>query len=375
MTHSNGHPSTSYATDDAPATRERGDETVMDETVRVGLVGLGRMGRVHAANLAGRLPGARLVRMVDADEDAARENAAPLGGVEWSTRYEDLLEDPEIEAIVVASPTPLHADMSEAAAAAGKHVFCEKPVSLELERTQQVNEAIRKAGVKMQVGFHRRFDPDYRVAQEKISAGHIGEVYLFRTSLRDMRSPGFDYIKDSGGFFADVTVHDFDTARWLVGEISEVTATGAALSDPGFEEAGDIDNAVITLRFANGALGVIDNSRVAGYGYECSSEILGHRGTLRIDNHRRVEVETLVPGRSCRDYVSDFVERFSDAYREELEHFVRTVRGEVESGPDGTDAAAATVLARAADRSYREGRTVRLKRTTSDGKIFYEETG
>lgn len=375
MTHSNGHPSTSYATDDAPATRERGDETLMDETVRVGLVGLGRMGRVHAANLAGRLPGARLVRMVDADEDAARENAAPLGGVEWSTRYEDLLEDPEIEAIVVASPTPLHADMSEAAAAAGKHVFCEKPVSLELERTQQVNEAIRKAGVKMQVGFHRRFDPDYRVAQEKISAGHIGEVYLFRTSLRDMRSPGFDYIKDSGGFFADVTVHDFDTARWLVGEISEVTATGAALSDPGFEEAGDIDNAVITLRFANGALGVIDNSRVAGYGYECSSEILGHRGTLRIDNHRRVEVETLVPGRSCRDYVSDFVERFSDAYREELEHFVRTVRGEVESGPDGTDAAAATVLARAADRSYREGRTVRLKRTTSDGKIFYEETG
>lgn len=373
MTHSNGHPSTSYATDDAPATRERGDETVMDETVRVGLVGLGRMGRVHAANLAGRVPGARLVRMVDADENAARENAVPLGGVEWSTRYEDLLEDPEIEAIVVASPTPLHADMSEAAAAAGKHVFCEKPVSLKLERTQQVNEAIRKAGVKMQVGFHRRFDPDYRVAQEKISAGHIGEVYLFRTSLRDMRSPGFDYIKDSGGFFADVTVHDFDTARWLVGEISEVTATGAALSDPGFEEAGDIDNAVITLRFANGALGVIDNSRVAGYGYECSSEILGHRGTLRIDNHRRVEVETLVPGRSCRDYVSDFVERFSDAYREELEHFVRTVRGEVESGPDGTDAAAATVLARAADRSYREGRTVRLKRTTSDGKIFYEE--
>lgn len=345
----------------------------MDEFVRVGLVGLGRMGRFHAANLAGRIPGTRLVRVADAAESVARENAARLGGVEWSTRYEDLLEDPGVEAVIIASPTHLHAEMVEAVAAAGKHVFCEKPISHDLERTYDVIEAVRAAGVKLQVGFHRRFDPDYRAAKEKISVGHIGEVYLFRTSLRDMRSPGFDYIKGSGGFFADVTVHDFDAARWLVGEITEVTAAGAALSDPGFEEVGDIDNAVITLRFASGALGVIDNSRVAGYGYECSSEILGHRGTLRIDNHQRVAVETLTPGRSCRDYVSDFVERFADAYREEMEHFVCAVRGEAEPRPTGTDAAAATVLARAAERSHREGRTVRLKRETRDGGIFYEE--
>lgn len=372
MIRSNGQHGISYATDDAPAVREQGDEILRDEIVHVGLVGLGRIGCVHAANLAGRIPGARLIRVVDADEDAARD-VVPPGGVEWSTRYEDLLEDPEIEAIVVASPTPLHAEMAEAAAAAGKHVFCEKPVSLDLERTQQAAESVREAGVMMQVGFHRRFDPDYRAAHQKISAGHIGEVYLFRTSLRDMRPPNFDYIEDSGGFFADVTVHDFDAACWLIGEVSEVTAVGAALSDPAFEEADDIDNAVITLRFANGALGVIDNSRVAGYGYECSSEILGHRGTLRVGNHRRVSVETLIPGRSCRDYVSDFVERFSDAYREELEHFVRAVRGEAEPGPDGADAAAATVLAWAADRSYRKGRTVRLKRESRDGEVFYEE--
>jgi inositol 2-dehydrogenase len=373
MRGANGHQRVSYATDDAPAPGEQEDERAMNEAVRVGLVGLGRMGRFHASNLAGCVPGARLVRVVDAVEGVACESAARLGSVEWSTRYEDLLEDPEVEAVVVASPTPLHAEMAEAAAAAGKHVFCEKPISLELERTRQVTEAVRAGGVKMQVGFHRRFDPDYRAAWEKISAGHIGEVYLFRTSLRDMRSPGFDYIKGSGGFFADVTVHDFDAARWLVGEISEVTAVGAALSDPGFEEAGDIDNAVITLRFANGALGVIDNSRVAGYGYECSSEVLGHRGTLRIDNHRRVAVETLTPGRSCRDYVSDFVERFSEAYREELEHFVRVVRGEAEPRPNGADADAATDLARAAERSYREGRTVCLKREIRDGEVFYEE--
>jgi inositol 2-dehydrogenase len=372
MIGSNGRQWVSHATDDEPAPGEQENEVAMGETVRVGPVGLGRIGRFHAANLAGRIPGAKLVRIVDGADDVARENAARLGGVEWSTRYEDLLEDSEVETVVVASPTPLHAEMAEVAAAAGKHVFCEKPISLELERTRQVVEAVRAAGVKLQVGFHRRIDPDYHAAKEKISKGHIGEVYLFRTSLRDMRSPGFDYIKGSGGFFADVTVHDFDAARWLVGEISEINAVGAALSDPGFEEVGDIDNAVITLRFAGGALGVIDDSRVAGYGYECSSEILGHRGTLRIDNHRRVAVETLTPGRACRDYASDFVERFADAYRGEMEHFVRVVRGEAEPRPSGT-AAAATVLARGAERSRREGRTVRLKSETRDGEIFHEE--
>jgi myo-inositol 2-dehydrogenase/D-chiro-inositol 1-dehydrogenase len=359
----------------APAIGEQDDETAMVEPVRVGLVGLGRMGRFHAANLAGRIPGARLVRVADSAEDVARENASRLGGVGWSTHHEDFLENPEVEAVIVASPTHLHAEMVEAAAASGKYVFCEKPISHNLERTYDVIEAVREAGVGLQVGFHRRYDPDYRAAKEKIRAGHIGEVYLFRTTLRDMRSPGFGYIRGSGGFFADVTVHDFDAARWLVGEIIEVTAAGAALSDPGFEEVGDIDNAVITLRFASGALGVIDNSRVAGYGYECSSEVLGHRGTLRIGNHRRVAVETLTPGRACRDHVSNFVERFADAYREEMEHFVRAVRGEAEPEPGGADAAAAAVLARAAERSHREGRTVRLDRETRDGEVFYEEAG
>jgi inositol 2-dehydrogenase len=344
-----------------------------DGFTRVGLVGLGRMGRVHAANLAGRIPMAHLVGIADANEEVVREISERLGGVRWSTDYADLLEDPEIDAVVVASPTPLHAEMSEAAAAAGKHVFCEKPLSLELGRTYEVVESVRSAGVKMQVGFHRRFDPDYRAAREKISAGEIGDVYLFRTSLRDMRSPGFDYIKGSGGFFADVTLHDFDTARWMIGEVEEVTAFGAALSDPDFEEVGDIDNAIVTLRFATGTLGVIDNSRVAGYGYECSSEIMGSKATLRVDNHRRVAVQTLTPDRVCQDYVSDFVERFADAYRDEMEHFVRAVRGEGEPAVGGADAAAAFVLSRAADRSYREGRTIGLRSETRDGGIFYEE--
>jgi myo-inositol 2-dehydrogenase / D-chiro-inositol 1-dehydrogenase len=346
----------------------------VEERVRVGLVGLGRMGRFHAANLAGRIPLVRLARIVDADENVARETSERLGGVEWSTDYADLLDDSEIEAVVVASPTPLHAEMTEAAAEAGKHVFCEKPISLDPKRTYEVIEAVRSASVKMQVGFHRRFDPDYRAAKEKISAGEIGDVYLFRTSLRDMRSPSPEFLKGSGGFFADVTLHDFDTARWMIGEVEEVTAFGAALSDPAFEEVGDIDNAVVTLRFASGTLGVIDNSRVAGYGYECSSEIMGSKGTLRIDNHRRVAVQTLTPDRMCQDYVSDFVERFADAYREEMVYFVRAVREDLEPEVGGADDAAAFALSKAAERSYREGRTVRLTSEKRDGAAFYEET-
>jgi inositol 2-dehydrogenase len=354
--------------------RVQGDSVAVDRRVKVGLVGLGRMGHFHASNLAGRIPLARLVRIVDADEELLRDSSELLGGVEWSTSYTDLLDDPEIEAVIVASPTPLHAEMAEAAAASGKHIFCEKPVSLDRQRTYRVIEAVRSAGVKMQVGFHRRFDPDYRAAWEKISAGDIGDVYLFRTSLRDMRSPSPAFLRGSGGFFADVTLHDFDAARWLVGEIEEVTAFGAVLSDPGFKEIGDIDNAVITLRFANGALGVIDNSRVAGYGYECSSEIVGSRGTLRIDNHRRVAVQTLTPDSVCQDYVSNFVERFANAYAAEMEYFLRAVREDREPEVDGVDDAAAFALAKAAERSYREGRTVRLVSDKRNGAVFYEES-
>jgi myo-inositol 2-dehydrogenase/D-chiro-inositol 1-dehydrogenase len=263
--------------------------------------------------------------------------------------------------------------MIEAAAHAGKHVFCEKPISLDLERTYGAIESAREAGTKLQVGFHRRFDPDYRRAWEKIEAGEVGRVFLFRTSLRDMQPPSFDYIKGCGGLFTDVTLHDFDAARWLIGEIEEVTAFGAALSDPRFEEVGDIDNAVVNLRFVGGTLGVIDNSRVAGYGYECSSEVMGSKATLRVDNHRQASVETLTPNSSHQDYVSDFVDRFADAYGVGLESFVGAVREDRDPEVSGADAAAAFVLAQAADRSYREGRTVRLTHKERDGEVFYEE--
>ena len=234
--------------------------------VGLGVAGLGRIGLMHAENLAGQVPSAELLRVVDADEARARATGEQLG-VAWSTSYEDLLADPNVHGVVIATPTPLHVEMVERAAAAGKHIFCEKPISLDLSSTLAAIDVAREAGSALQIGFHRRFDPDFAAAAERIDAGELGDVYFFRTTLRDKQPPPMEYIKASGGFFVDVTIHDLDAARWLVGEIEEVTAHGAALSDPAFEAADDVDNAVVVLRFANGALGVIDESRAAGYGY------------------------------------------------------------------------------------------------------------
>jgi inositol 2-dehydrogenase len=329
------------------------------ERVRLGVVGLGRIGGLHADNLAGRTSSTELVRVVDVEPELARATGERLG-VDWSTSYDDLLSDPSLDGVVVATPTPAHATMVEQAAAASKHVFCEKPISFDLPSTERALAAARAAGIAFQVGFQRRFDPDHAAVAARIAAGELGDVYLFRTTLRDMRPPPIDYIRGSGGFFVDVTIHDLDAARWLVGEIEEVTAFGAAVSDPAFAEVGDVDNAVVALRFASGALGVIDESRVAGYGYESSTEVVGSRATVRIGGHRRLDNVWLTPGSAAVDWVADFTERYRDAYLLELEEFAATIREGRRPAVSGEDGLAAFVLARACERSFREGRTVRV---------------
>ncbi len=323
--------------------------------MRLGLAGLGRIGQMHAGNF-GRTPRAELAFVVDAVEEVARATGERLA-VPWSTSFEDLLAA-DVEGVVIATPTPQHASMVEQAAAAGKHILCEKPLALTVEASLTAVAAAKKAGVKLQVGFHRRFDPDWVAATARIKAGELGDIYLFRTSLRDKRSPGVAYIAGSGGFFVDVTIHDLDTARWMVGEVAEVTAAGAALSDPAFAEVGDLDNAVVMLRFASGSLGVIDNSRAAGYGYECSTEVVGSKAAVRIGYHRNVNNEWLTPGSAAVDWVNDFTERYPTAYLLELEDFADAIRNDREPAVTGGDALAAFVLAQACDRSFREGTTV-----------------
>jgi predicted dehydrogenase len=323
--------------------------------LRVGLAGLGRMGRIHAANLAWRCPSARLVGLTDADPAVAAAAGAELD-VPVLPSYAALLS--EVDAVAVATPTGTHADLVTRAARAGKAVFCEKPISLDRAATVSTLDAVRAAGVPLQVGFHRRFDPDWAAAARRIHAGELGRVYLFRTSLRDMRSPRPEFLAGSGGFFVDVTIHDLDVARWLVGEVVEVSAIGAGLSDPGFAELGDIDTALVTLRFESGALGIIDNSRSAGYGYECSTEVVGSAATVRIDNPPRHHYRWLTPGQDATETVRDFEQRYPWAYAAELEAFARAVLDAVPPAVTGADALAAFDLARAAERSWRTGRPV-----------------
>ncbi|HEY4463644.1 MAG TPA: Gfo/Idh/MocA family oxidoreductase [Streptosporangiaceae bacterium] len=332
----------------------------MTARARIGLAGLGRMGRIHAASLSGRCPSAQLACVFDADPAVARQ-AAEQFGVPWVKSYEDMLADGRVDAVAIATPTGTHAEFCVRAARAGKHIFCEKPISLDRQASIEAIAAAGDAGAVFQVGFHRRFDPDWAAATARIRAGELGDVYLFRTSLRDMTPPRPEFLAGSGGFFVDVTIHDLDTARWMVGEITEVTAHGTALSDPGFAEIGDIDTAVVVLRFASGALGVIDDSRAAGYGYECSTEVMGRDATVRIDHPQYRHYEWRTPGWAAHGLARDFEQRYPLAYAEELESFARSARDGRPPAVTGSDALAAFDLAQAAGLSWRSGRTVRVE--------------
>jgi predicted dehydrogenase len=322
--------------------------------VDIGLAGLGRIGRMHAANLAGRCGVARLSCVFDADPVVAEKLASELD-VPWTASFEELLD--ACDAVAIATSTGSHAALTVTAADAGKPVFCEKPISLDRATSVSTLEAVERAGVQFQVGFHRRFDPDWVAVTERIQAGELGEVTFFRSSLRDMTPPNPAFLSGSGGFFKDVTVHDLDVARWMVGEVVEVTAHGAA-SDPAFDEVGDIDTAVVVLRFASGALGVIDNSRSARYGYECSTEVMGTRATARVDLPSRFGYEWRTPGLASRELPRDFEERYPQAYPAELDAFARCVLDGTEPRCTGRDALAAFDLAAAADQSWRSGHSV-----------------
>jgi inositol 2-dehydrogenase len=346
----------------------------MSSKVRVALIGLGRMGRIHAGNLAGRCRTAELAVVADADPRLAAEAGAEFD-VPWTADVAEVLGDPAVEAVAVATPTATHADLVVRAARAGKHVFCEKPIALDRPATVRAVEAVAATGVRFQVGFHRRYDPDWVAATRRVHAGEMGVPYLFRTSLRDMKPPPVAFLAGSGGFFVDMTIHDLDTARWMIGEVVEVSAYGSALADPEIGAIGDIDTALVVLRFESGALGVIDNSRAAGYGYECSTEVMGELATARIDRPQHRHYQWLTPGGATYGINRDFEERYPLAYAEEMEAFARCVRDDTAPAVTGLDALAAFDLATAADLSWRRGRAVRVTPERRDGGVVYAYEG
>ena len=257
----------------------------MSKALRVGVIGAGRIGSLHAANLKGRVPEAELAAISDVYEPAAKDLAEELSVPVYKSDYREILKDPAIDAVFVCSSTDTHSQVSIDAARAGKHIFCEKPIDHDLDKIKAVLSEVERAGVKYQVGFNRRFDRNFMRVREAVQNGEIGDVHIVRITSRDPKAPPIPYVKVSGGMFVDMTIHDFDMARYLSGsEVTEVSAFGACLIDPQIGQAGDVDTCVIALQFENGALGMIDNSRQAVYGYDQRVEVFGSKGCVMAEN-------------------------------------------------------------------------------------------
>jgi myo-inositol 2-dehydrogenase/D-chiro-inositol 1-dehydrogenase len=330
--------------------------------INVGIIGAGRIGRLHAENLRYRIPEAELVAISDIFVEAAEEAATKLGLPRAYQDHHRILDDESVDAVLICSSTDTHAQMIQEVAEAGKQIFCEKPIALDLGEIDRALAAVKRAGVMLQVGFNRRFDPNFRRIKEIVASGQIGTPHLLRITSRDPQPPPIAYVEVSGGIFLDMTIHDFDMARYLMGaEVEEVYVAGGVLVDPAIGEAGDIDTAITTLRFANGAIGTIDNSRQAVYGYDQRVEVFGSGGCVTADNAYPNSALVSDAGRVYRDLpLNFFMDRYVESYVAEMKAFVTCI---VEGEPPpvtGIDGRVPVVMGYAAKRSYVENRPVRL---------------
>ena len=334
----------------------------MTTTVKVGLIGAGRIGRVHAENLAYRIPEVNLVAVADVFLEGATNLAADFQIPLATPNPQEIFDSPDIDAVVICSSTDTHAQFISAAARAGKHIFCEKPIALDLAKIDQALADVAQAGVKLQLGFNRRFDPHFKAARQMVADGKIGTPHIVHIISRDPSPPPVEYIKVSGGIFLDQTIHDFDMARFLIGsEVKEIYAAGGVMVDPAIGEAGDIDTAVITLRFENGAIGTIDNSRQAVYGYDQRVEVFGSKGSVVVANptpHTAVlsHAETVESAKP----LYFFLERYMDAYAAEMRVFIDCIVQDSPPPVTGIDGRIPVVMGLAAWKSYRENRPVKL---------------
>ena len=328
----------------------------------VGVIGVGRIGSTHARLLAGEVPGARVAAVNDTRPEAARALSAELG-VRTAPSAEELLGAPDVDAVAICSSTDTHAALLLAAAEAGKPVFCEKPVSLDLDEMDRALGAIEDAGVPFQIGFNRRFDPSHASVRAAVADGTVGEPHLLRITSRDPEPPPLSYVLVSGGIFLDMTIHDFDMARFVTGsEVVEVFARGALRFEQSYAQAHDVDTAVVTLTHESGCLTVIDNSRRAPYGYDQRVEVLGSRGMAASENPfshsglvRTVEgTRTAVPQ-------AFFVERYRQSYLRQWTAFVKAIAAGEPPPVTTRDARAPLVIGLTAKRSLDEGRPVRVE--------------
>ncbi|HEY2930267.1 MAG TPA: Gfo/Idh/MocA family oxidoreductase [Acidobacteriota bacterium] len=330
--------------------------------LKIGLLGLGRLGRIYAGQLARQIAGARLVAVADPLPDRAKQIAEEWGVEKSGSDPLGLIDDPQVDAVVIASPTHTHKELVIAAARRNKKIFCEKPLSLSLREAIEIKEAVDHSGAFFQMGLMRRFDRGYAAAKKRIEQGVIGRPLVFKASSRDPFLPALEYLdpKTSGGIFIDMGIHDFDLALWLIGRVRTVTSIGGVLAFPQVEEMGDIDNAIVTLIFEEGQLGVVDLSRSGLYGYDISADILGSAGTLRVGYLRETPVLVMTKDGVAHDVVPYFPERFGQAYRDQLQNFVDNVRAGRPAPVTLADGIEALRVSVAATESFRTGRPVEI---------------
>ena len=335
----------------------------MIKKVRTGVLGVGRIGRLHAENIIFNLNNiAEIVSVSDTNYDSAKEWAKSNSIHEVYRDYRDVVNDPEIDAILICTSTETHAQISIEAARAGKHIFCEKPIDFDLNRINRVLEAVNEAGVKFQVGFNRRFDHNFSCLKKTVTEGKIGKPHIIKITSRDPAPPSIDYINTSGGMFLDMTIHDFDMARFLAeSEIKEVYVSADVMIDPAIGHAGDVDTAVTVLKFENGVIGVIDNSRKASYGYDQRVEVFGSKGCAIADNDTTNKVTLSIN----EGVISDkpkyfFLERYKDSFITELGEFFNCIINDKKPSVTGIDGLKSVVVGLAAKESYRIGKPVTI---------------
>ncbi len=329
-------------------------------SIRMGIAGVGRIGRMHAAILARQIPRATVVAVADAFADAAAEVAGDLRV--RALTVDELIAAPDVDAVAICTPSESHVDLIVRAAEAGKAVFCEKPVSLDVSEVDRALAAVDRAGVPFMVGFNRRFDPGHRSVQRAVQSGQVGDVQLARITSRDPALPPPGYVDNSGGIFVDMTIHDFDMARYVVGSpVVEVFAKGAVLIDPAIGAAGDVDTAVVVLTHANGAITTIDNSRQAVYGYDQRVEVMGSAGMATSENvlkdYGRLYTADGISGTNLQHF---FLDRYRESFVNEWVAFVDYV---IDGGPSpvpGSAGRAPVIIGQAAWQSVREERPIRI---------------
>jgi inositol 2-dehydrogenase len=330
--------------------------------LNVGLIGLGRLGQVYAADLARHVPNADLRAVADTRAEVAEQFARQYGIPKWHRSHTDLLHDHEIDAVAVITSTNSHKEVVIDCAKHGKAIFCEKPISLSLADANEMLKVVEKTGVLLQMGFQRRFDAGYIEAKKKVDAGVVGTPVLITLTSRDPFSPPLEFCdpKASGGLIVDMGIHDFDLARMFVGEVEKVYSVGGALAYPEMKSVGDIDNAVISLGFERGALGTVQLSRNAVFGYDIRTEVWGTQGSLQIGYFQHTPVLVMTKAGITHDVVPHFMQRFGNAYRAQIQDFVNNVLQDAKPSISGADAVAALRIGLAATKSLHEEKAIKV---------------